>query len=575
MSFVLAVAVGTEAADDLERACGDLSGVASVRHREQMVAWSTTSPWAHVHDDGDILVALDGVLHDGVGPTASSPAERMHARYLQHGVDVARGLLGDFILIVLDRNRRRLLVARDPVGVRPWHQSTSGQRHTGATDVATLARLPWVDTRLDEKIAIEYLAGVAQSRGPTLHQGIRTLAPGHTWSAEGGGEGVRSHHEWVVAPERDLSWDDGVQRCRELLDLVVACRVPSGQPATCELSGGLDSSAVVGTVVRLGLPDALAGRLLFDSPGADERGFSDAVAAHLGVELLSAPPWLPSREEFDDLTRRLRRPPPDPNFTMFLSLHRALSRRGRSHTLTGLGGDDAFVAMSAGARVVSAIQLRQRTVLRDLARAARRDPRQAWREWGRPALRQVTGRGSARPPHWVTPEAAEKADLPALFKRQTPHLTGSAATDERLNGMTSGYNAAILNDRAVIVDLVNRRESHPYLDPRLVAGTYGLDPWWPVRGGHYRALQAGAYADRLPPLVAQRRSKAEFSGVVWPQMLTDEAVTAVQAGPLHTLGWLSASGFVTVVGQAKEGRANAAVPLLRCVALDRWLRSTY
>src|SRR5690606_31125514 len=135
---------------------------------------------------------------------------------------------------------------------------------------------------------------------------------------------------------------------------------------SCELSGGLDSSAVVGTVARSGRGDLLAGRLVFAGPRADERAWSDAVARHWAIPLVSAPPWSPSDDECRELTRRLRRPLPDPHFLMFCGLHEAFLAHGRPEGLTGLGGDDAFVAAGIGSRAVSAVQLRRWRVLGQL-----------------------------------------------------------------------------------------------------------------------------------------------------------------------------------------------------------------
>jgi Asparagine synthase len=139
--------------------------------------------------------------------------------------------------------------------------------------------------------------------------------------------------------------------------------------------------------------------------------------------------------------------------------------------------------------------------------------------------------------------------------------------------MTSGYDAAILEERAVVGDLAGRRDSHPFLDPRLIAATYGLDPWWPSRGDHTRAFQVAAYADRLPPAVAERRSKADFSEVFWPQLLREELLARVRTGPLAEAGWLDPAGFESLVVNAQREMANAAIPLSRCVSLDRWLRT--
>ncbi|MDQ3895970.1 MAG: asparagine synthase-related protein [Actinomycetota bacterium] len=565
-----------EASESLARLCLRSTGgeISLIRHEDLLVAWSARCPWIQFHDDGNVLVVLDGRLHN-LSSSSADQAEGLLERYRARGTGVARELLGDFVLIVLDRAKKTLLVARDPVGVRPWYQATAGRRHAGTSDVATLVALPWVDTTVDEHIAIEYLAAVEESRGETLYRGIRTLRPGETWSSVGGRARTVSHHEWDVAPELDVSWDEAAERCRAVFDEAVGCRLSADQPATSELSGGLDSSTVVGTLVRLGRADLVAARILFDGPRADERFYSDAVIEHWGVPEVSAGPWIPSGQELEDLTHRLRRPCPDANFTMFADLDRALLELGRRDGLTGLGGDDAFVACDVGSRVVSALKLRQTDVLRDLGAAALRHPRQSWSGVLRPTAGYLAApwRGRRRLPGWVSRRAAAEADLPSLLGRHAPRVTGIDAIDERVSNFTSGYNASILQTRAVVGDWLGRRESHPFLDPRFVRATYGLDPWWPTRGGHYRALHVAAFRDRLPAVVAQRLSKADFSEVFWPQVLDDATLAEVRSGPLATLGWLDGTGFDALVANAKRGTANSAIPLFRCLSLDRWLRA--
>jgi asparagine synthase (glutamine-hydrolysing) len=575
MTFVAAVAAGDGAVDDLRSryAAPVASGeVAFVRHGGLGVAWQVGSRWVDSHDNGDVLVVLDGRLHN-LWSCAAGGAELLARRYAAMGAGVAAGLFGDFVVIVLDRTRGSLLVARDPVGVRPWYQAASGRQHAGASDVATLTALPWVDTGTDERVAIEYLAAVTASRGETLHRGITTLRPGETWRSVGGRATTSRHHRWRLEPELDISWDDAAERCRAALDVAVDCRLRGSGPPTSELSGGLDSSAVVGTVVGLGRHDLVAARLVFDGPGADERLYSDAVAGHWRIPLVSASPWRPAGDEAADLTRRLRRPLPDPHFLMFVGLHETLLAQGRPDGLTGLGGDDAFVTARMGSRVVSAVQLRQWSVLGALGRSALRHRDEAWTGLLRPTLHHLAPWRGDRLPGWVRGEAAERAGLPRLFRRRAPRLTGVAAVDERATNLTTGYDAAILQDRALVADLVGRRDSHPFLDPRVVEATYGLDPWWPSRGGHTRALQVAAFADRLPPSVAERRTKAEFSEVFWPQLLDDETLAGVRTGPLAAYGWLDPDGFDQVVVNAKRGMANAAIPLARCIALDRWVRT--
>jgi hypothetical protein len=176
-------------------------------------------------------------------------------------------------------------------------------------------------------------------------------------------------------------------------------------------------------------------------------------------------------------------------------------------------------------------------------------------------------------PSWVSGEAIALAGLDAMLRRRPEKVTGIAAIDQRIDTITSGYDAAILESRATVTDAEGRRESHPFLDPRLIEATYGLNPWWATEGDHSRALEVAAYRDRLPLLVAERRSKADFSEVFWPELLSGHIIHEVRTGPLVELGWLDLAGFEAVVQGAKEGKAFRAIPLSRCVSVDRWLRS--
>lgn len=577
MTFVAAVATGAESAEALGKALRarlTAGTVTMVQHGPLAVAWATACPWIQSSDDGELLVVLDGVLHAS-GSSPGAQAELLRRRYQDRGVNFAQGVLGDFVAIVLDRATGTLLVARDPVGVRPWFQATRGRRHAGASEVATLSSLPWTDTAVDERIAIEYLAAVPESRGATLHRGIKTLRPGCTWRTDGDRHATVQHHHWVIEPELDIPWDHAVERCREVLGKAVRTRLEVMGPPTSQLSGGLDSSSLVGTLALQCKEDVLVGRLVFDGMRADECQYSDAVIKHWRLRALSVPPWIPSEDEQEELGRQLRVPVPDPNFTMFTDLHRSFLREGRRDGFTGLGGDDAFIAYGIGPRVVSAIQLKQIEVLADLGRLAVRTPRTSWSEILRPTLGYLVAPWrTRRRPKWVSEAAAARVGLAKVIYRRPARVTGVSAIDERLSTFTSGYNAAILEMQSLASDWLGWRSSHPFLDPRFVAATYGLDPSWPTRGGHYRALQVAAFGDRLPSAVADRRSKAEFSEVFWPQTMADHVLDRTRQGPLADTGWLDEDGFELLVADARRGMANAAIPLARCVALDRWMRAS-
>jgi asparagine synthase (glutamine-hydrolysing) len=529
--------------------------------------------WVSSFDDGKVLVVLDGQLHN-VPRVSQSSVEILHARFCEMGTRYAEGLLGDFVIIALDRTRDCLTVSRDPLGVRPWYQARAGQGHFGATDVATLCGLPGVDDSVNEEVALAFLAGVTQSRGPTFHRGITSLPPGVTWISDPRGCRSWQHHQWQFVPESNVTWDEAVERCRATLDLAVGSRIEAAGAATSELSGGLDSSAVVGTAALGGRSDIVVGRLLFDGEYADERAYSAEVIAHWGLRDVSVRPWLMNDAEAAHLTATLRRPIPDPNYTMFHSLHAALLAEGRASAMTGLGGDDAFVARSHRTRVISAAQLRRHDILRAVLMADMRSPLSGWRRTIRPLFGALSGRARRRPPSYIAATAAKTLGLADQLARGPQPVTGVLAIDERAAGITSGYLAHALETAAVVADLTGWRSSHPFLDPHFIGATWGLDPWFAVRGGHDRALELGAFAERLPPTVASRRTKAEFSEVAWAGLPpATELHRRLMTGPLADRGWVDREHFARMLAGANERQRWTALPVSRAVALDRWLRS--
>lgn len=572
MTFTVAVASGDRAVSDLagstaaRRASGE---VAWAGQQGRAVAWTTEHPWVGSADDGDVLVVLDGQLHN-LYERDLAQAELLRRRYQRLGPTLAEGLLGDFVIVVLDRARDQLIVCRDPLGVRPWYQAASGPRHAGASEVATLCSLPWVDDSVDEAEALLYLAGEMQSRGATIHRGITSLAPGGTWVDAGAAPQVRRHHRWEISPEPEVGWDEAVDRTRRVVDDAVRDRVRVAGAATSELSGGLDSSAVVGTLVALGCPGVLAGRLLFDGPNADERVYSDAVIEHWGLRAVSAGPWLPTDDETDALSAELHRPLPDPNFTMSVGLDRAFLAEGRTSALTGLGGDDAFVAMPMPTLVVSTVQQRQWSSLARLAGVTSRNPRRSWRHIWRPTLAHLRPRRPTRIPGYLSPEAVRRTGIVDRLTARPARLTGVRAVDSRCDGLTSGYVASILEDAAVVSDLTGWRTTHPFLDPRVITATYGLNPWFPHRTGHYRALQAAAFADRVPDRVQARLTKAHFAEVV-PARSHDDLRRLAQ-GPLAARGWIYPAGMEELLGE--KGADLDAFLVHRLQAMSRWLQGT-
>jgi len=172
--------------------------------------------------------------------------------FARWGTDTASHLLGDFAFVGWDDRRRRLVCARDHMGIRHLHYCATDDRVICATDLAQVLAHPAVRKVPDPSIAADYLAIDVRNGPETLYSGVRRVPAGHTLIGENGR--VRLHQYWSAEPRGLVRYardEEYAEHCRELLTRSVAARMRSDRPIAAMLSGGLDSSSVFSVAHRL------------------------------------------------------------------------------------------------------------------------------------------------------------------------------------------------------------------------------------------------------------------------------------------------------------------------------------
>lgn len=166
--------------------------------------------------------------------------------------DCVEHLLGSFSFAVWDRHRKRLVLARDPLGFRPlyWH------RGSGFFAFATLPKglfaLPEIPREICEERLIDLLALLPMTGPESFYKGIYRVEPGSLLILEGGKTISRRYHRFD--PEHRIILrkdDDYVDMARELLEKAVTRCLRANGPIASQLSSGLDSSTVTSTAARL------------------------------------------------------------------------------------------------------------------------------------------------------------------------------------------------------------------------------------------------------------------------------------------------------------------------------------
>ncbi|MEO1037411.1 MAG: asparagine synthase (glutamine-hydrolyzing) [Pseudomonadota bacterium] len=176
--------------------------------------------------------------------TASDTEVLVHS-YDAWGEEFLDRIDGMFALALWDTKRRKLVLARDRLGIKPLYYWQFPGGFGFASEIKAFRPLAGFSAALDRNSLLDYL-GLGYAVAPaTAFEGVRKLPPGHCLIWEGGAEPtIRSY--WALPTETDesLSYADWVERVAEELRRSVADHLVADVPVGAFLSGGIDSSAI-------------------------------------------------------------------------------------------------------------------------------------------------------------------------------------------------------------------------------------------------------------------------------------------------------------------------------------------
>lgn len=199
-----------------------------------------------IDNRNDLLRAL------GQEGRSLSDAALLTLSYQRWGEDFLDRIVGDFACALWDGAARRLILGRDPAGMRPLHHWTGAGLFLFASEPRGLLADPRVPREIDERFLAGWLTLLPQQDTATIFRGIERVRPGHALVIDADGA-RRMHRFWrpeaipVLRLARDEDYADAV---REVLAEAVRCRVPDRGEVGTWLSGGLDSSSVTALAAR-------------------------------------------------------------------------------------------------------------------------------------------------------------------------------------------------------------------------------------------------------------------------------------------------------------------------------------
>ena len=280
----------------------------------------------------------------GVEFKSHSDTEVILAAYRVWGESCLTRLGGMFAFALWDAPRKRLLLARDPMGIKPLYYYQSKQNFIFASEVRTLLGTGLVPRKPDPTGILSYLAFGSVYEPWTMVEGVKAVPPGHVLTVENGA--VSSREYWNPLQPSGIAAADQLPA---ILRDAILSHLVSDVPVGVFLSGGIDSSALVAVLSHNGVR-ANTFSLVFQEAEYNEGRYSREIARRFGTEHHEiSVSQQDTRAVLPQALCAMDQPTIDGINTYLVSAKTRAA--GVKVALTGLGADEMFAGYSNFRRV--------------------------------------------------------------------------------------------------------------------------------------------------------------------------------------------------------------------------------
>ncbi len=561
------------------------------------------------NEDGSVQVVFNGEIYN-FAPIREELLRKGHIfrsrtdtevivhLYEELGPAFVDRLDGMFAIAVWDERERRLTLARDRSGKKPLFYYHDAHRLLFGSEIKTL--FPVRDLRLEidrEMVPYYFLYGYAPCPR-TLYRGVLQVEPGTVMTVDRHGR-TTSRRYWSLKfpkasevqtpPDRQVV----VRTIRDLMTSAVERRLMSDVPLGAFLSGGVDSTVVVGLMSRLTDRPVKTFSIGFkDSPDYDETAFARIAAARFKTDHTE---FIVEPTAFDLIEKLVwhHDGPFGDSSAVPTYLVSQLTRRQVTVVLNGDGGDELFAGYLRfyAAMVAERIPSPIRAVVRAAASILPEGP--TARHWFSRAQRFSAAMSlplNERITRWsglfyddldvlLSPELKQSTPVVDRLRylRGFEDATAGRTTLSRV--LQINFNTYLLDDLLIKVDrctMANSLEARsPFLDTALIEYVASLPDDMKLQRGRTKIILREAFADLIPAQI-QRRGKMGF-GIpfgLWFRGALRDAVTDLLLTPdARYPEYLSTDYVHRLVTRHLNGDADLGLQLWTILTFEIWLRS--
>ncbi|MBZ5560503.1 MAG: asparagine synthase (glutamine-hydrolyzing) [Acidobacteriia bacterium] len=575
--------------------------------RLRIIDLSPNASQPMANEDGSVQMVFNGEIYNykdlrqglvarGHRFRSQSDSETIVHLYEEKGADCIADLEGMFGLAIWDERAQRLTLARDRAGKKPLFVYRNARLLAFASEMKSFFAHPDITIAPDpEAVPYYFIYGYVPAPA-TFYKHVAQLEPGSLMTVEADGRTTTRRYWQLQYPEaravRDIDRREAAAGVRERVERAVERRLMSDVPLGAFLSGGVDSTIVVGVMSRLMSEPVKTFSIGFEGdPNYDETSYARMVADRFKTdhtEFRVSPSAI-------DLVEKLvwhHDGPFGDSSAVPTYIVSKLTREKVTVVLTGDGGDELFAGYlrfyaavlseripPAAGRAAHALLSQLPVPANDRALLAR--VQRFFRSMSLPLYDRMT--------RW---NALFFEDLDALLRPEfvatlgpidrLRYIAGERALMDGRSTLSkvlhANFKSYLPDDLLVKADrctMANSLEARsPFLDRELVEYVAGLPDDLKLHGRRTKVILREAFADLLPPAI-QRRGKMGFGvplGTWFRGDLRDYMRDLLLAPDARYRDMLSAPFVETLVSRHLSGEANYGHQLWSLLCFEQWLR---
>ncbi len=582
-----------------------IEGPVGLGHRRLAIVDVAGGHQPMANEDQTVWIVFNGEIynHAELRPELEARGHRYRTRsdtetilhlYEEEGERCVERLRGMFAFAVWDRTRRRLLLARDRLGIKPLYYARTDRELLFASEIKALLAASPIRAEFNEAVLPEYLATRFVAGEETFFRGIRKLLPGHTlsWSLA---DGFRERRYWrlpVTTDDSPVELQERASHLRTRLEGAVRSHLMSDVPLGLFLSGGLDSSGLAALMAPMVKEPIRTFSVGFTEREANELPYARLAASSVGAEHREV---IVSPEQFFKTLPRLIWHEDEPiAFDSSVPLY-FVSRLAQEHVkvvLTGEGADELFLGYPWyrvslwNERLGGPYWRLVPQMLREkVSGVIKRLPNPVRRYAERSFLALHPGpRGLFYENFAVFPEALQRTLVrdKGILTARDPYAVGLRCFTEHSGGILERMSHADL--QTYLVELLMKQDQMsmaasvesrvPYLDHELVEHVVTIPSQYKLHGWQTKAILRESLRDLVPREILTRK-KMGFPVPLgrWLRGPYRLVVEEFVLGPRTLQRKLfQPSELMRLVEEHRTGTRNHAVRLWLLVNLEVWQR---